>query len=221
MGPFPTDTAPPRITEPEPLGAVLAGGASRRFGSPKARAVLSGTSLLERAAGALRRAGLPPHIIVADPYQAEGFSLPWRVDARPAIGPLGGLETALSWAADEGRPGAVCVACDLPFVPAGLLRYLSTRGNAAAEAVVPESGGRWGYEPLCAYYAVAALPAVRALASSGERRVGVLVDQLRAERVPLEELRQWGEPMEMFMNVNTAVDYAQAERIAGRIQDSD
>ena len=48
---------------PRLFGVVLAGGRSRRYGSPKARARLAGITLLERALGILREAGLETGVI--------------------------------------------------------------------------------------------------------------------------------------------------------------
>lgn len=172
--------------------------------------------MLDRVAAALREAGLPVGLVVAEPGQAGDFGLPWRTDSSPGMGPLGGVETALAWAKEAERPGALCVACDLPFLPAGLLRHIAERGVAGgAEAVLPASPGRWGWEPLCAFYSVAALPRVRSLAAAGERRLGMLIQQLRAEIVPPAEVRRWGDPEHLFRNVNTPADRRSAHAAAG------
>jgi molybdopterin-guanine dinucleotide biosynthesis protein A len=138
-----------------------------------------------------------------------------RPDAVPGAGALGGVHAALRWAAEEGRPGALCVACDLPFLPAGLLRGLVDRAaDGVADAVVPESTGRRGVEPLCAFYSVRALPAVVAMLAAGERRAAELVTRLRAVRVPLDEVRGFGDPATIFLNVNTPDDHRRALEIA-------
>ncbi|MDE0358587.1 MAG: NTP transferase domain-containing protein, partial [Gammaproteobacteria bacterium] len=48
---------------PRLFGVVLAGGRSRRYGSPKARARLAGVTLLEHALAILRAAGLETGVI--------------------------------------------------------------------------------------------------------------------------------------------------------------
>lgn len=196
-----------------PLGAILAGGASRRFGRPKALAELGGRSLAERVRDALR-AVLPDVVLVGTlPGLAEHLALPARTDREAGRGPLGGIETALAWAEEEGRPGALCLACDLPFIAPALLEHLLRRAAGGAEAVVPESGGRRGVEPLCGFYSTAALPAIRAALEAGEQSVFRVLEALRTERVPLAEVQRFGAPDVLFLNLNTPADHARAERL--------
>lgn len=80
---------------PRLFGVVLAGGGSRRYGSPKARARLAGLTLLERALGILQTAGLEAGVIA---NRAEDLPPPWADDApgdgRPDARPPGGGQPA-------------------------------------------------------------------------------------------------------------------------------
>lgn len=104
------------MTDPSqrPLGVVLAGGESRRFGSPKGQARLAGRTLVERARRTL--APFCDSVIVAG-----GDDLP---DLRPGRGPLGGIEAALERADRGGLDGALVLACDLPAVHAATVARL-------------------------------------------------------------------------------------------------
>jgi len=93
------------------LGAILAGGEARRFGSDKAAALIDGVSLIEHA-----RAALAPHV---DRIVVVGRDIPDR--PAPGLGPLGGLCAALHQAAD-GK--VLTVPCDVPFPPAALFAAL-------------------------------------------------------------------------------------------------
>lgn len=198
-----------------PLGAILAGGASRRFGAPKALADIGGRSVVERVRSALERAADPVVLITHHPEWFASLDLRTRPDTIPGMGPLGGVHEALLWAAERGRPGALCVACDLPFLPAGLLRRLAELASEEnADATVPESTGRGGVEPLCAVYSVRALPEVEARMARGERRMTALLGALRTDRLPLEEVRRFGDPEVLFLNVNTPDDHRHALRVA-------
>jgi molybdopterin-guanine dinucleotide biosynthesis protein A len=202
---------------PPPLGAILAGGASRRFGSPKALAPVGGVPVVERVRRALLGATPDVVLIANDPSLFAGLApaLPVRGDPVPGAGPLGGILAALRWAEEEGRPGALCFACDLPFVPASLARHLAAAGQGGeADAVVPESPGRRGAEPLCAFYSVRALAAVEALVAEGPRPVFALLDRVRTTRVPLDEVRGHGDPAVLFLNLNTPGDHQRAKQIA-------
>ena len=205
-------------SSPSPLGAILAGGASRRFGSPKALAAVGGVPVVERVLRALRGATPDVVLIANEPGLFSGLALgiPSRPDVVRGAGPLAGIQAALRWAEEEGRPGALCVACDLPFVPASLLRRIieAASEDADADAVVPEDQGRRGIAPLCAFYSVRALPTAEALLAADERRVVALLERLRTARIPLDEVRRHGDPATLFLNVNTPEDHARAQAIA-------
>jgi molybdopterin-guanine dinucleotide biosynthesis protein A len=195
------------------LGAILAGGASRRFGSRKAVATVGGVPMIERAAAALRTAGLTP-VLIGDHDWLGTFGLPVRGDSLPGQGPLGGLHAALGWARELGLDGAVCVACDLPLLSPTLVRELSRRGSRSRAGAVAAEGVGGRLEPLCAWYSVAALPEIKArLATCRLALIDLLLD-LEVERVPLAEVARFGDPSRILFNVNTPSARDQAERLA-------
>lgn len=199
--------------QPSPFGAILAGGASRRFGAPKAFARVAGVPLVERVRNAVCAAGLEPRLVTGDADLFAGLGLPSRPDAVPGAGPLAGVHAALRWAVEEGRPGVLCVSCDLPFLPSGLLREMCRLDPGAL--VVPESGGRAGVEPLCAFYPVGCLPMVEQHLKRGVHRLQDLLAAAQARRVPLARVREWGDPERIFFNVNTRADQQRADVLAG------
>jgi molybdopterin-guanine dinucleotide biosynthesis protein A len=151
-------------------------------------------------------------IVANEPALFADLHLPIRADLHPGLGALAGVETALRRAMDLGRPGTLCVACDLPFVPADLLRVIVYRASKTdGDAVVPESTGRRGIEPLCAWYSVDALPAAERALASGDRSMASFVASVRAERISLDHVRRFGDPDILFLNVNTREDLARAE----------
>jgi molybdopterin-guanine dinucleotide biosynthesis protein B/molybdopterin-guanine dinucleotide biosynthesis protein len=196
-----------------PFGAILAGGESRRFGAPKALATVGGVRIVDRVREAL--AGVVPDLILIanDAALFAPLALPLRADARPGLGALGGIYTALLWAREAGRAGALAVACDMPFLaPPLLARLLAER--VGADVVAPESGGRRGIEPLAAYYATGCIPAIERALERGERQIVGFHGEVRVKRIPLEEVRAYGEPELLFLNVNTPAEHERAERIA-------
>jgi molybdopterin-guanine dinucleotide biosynthesis protein A len=117
-------TAQPRI-----LGAVLAGGGSRRFGSDKALAELDGQTLIGRAIDGLSAC---VETVAVCGREIEGLlSLPDR--PRSDIGPLGGLNAALHHAASHGFAGVLCTGCDMPVFPRELAAALIGEGAAIVE----------------------------------------------------------------------------------------
>jgi molybdopterin-guanine dinucleotide biosynthesis protein MobB len=204
---------PPDPHSHAPLGVILAGGASRRFGSPKALARVGGRRIVDRVRDAL--AAAVPEVVVSanEPALFADLGLAMRADEIAGQGALGGIHTALRWAAERGRSGALVVACDMPWISVDLLGMIVRRAASTdADAVVPESGGRRGIEPLCAWYSVRCLPHVERMMDEGERRVHRLIGRIRADVVPIDDVRRAGDPGILFLNVNTVDDLRDARR---------
>lgn len=199
------------------LGAILAGGASSRFGGVKALAEVGGRRIIDRVREAVAEAARDVVLIANEPAALGDVDLPVRPDRAGGMGPLAGIETALRWAMELGRPGALVVACDLPFVSAPLLRDLVRHAAAGdADLVVPASAGRREMEPLCAWYSVRCLDAVERALASGERSLVALAASVRAERIALADVRRFGDPDVLFLNVNTPADLRRAIEIDAR-----
>jgi molybdopterin-guanine dinucleotide biosynthesis protein A len=201
------------------FGAIIAGGRSIRYGSPKALAEVDGEPIVLKVVRALRAAGAEPVGITADEEIARIAHLPARPDAIPDLGALGGIYTALRWALEEGRPGALAVACDMPFLSAPLLRRILevAHGEAVFDLVAPEGGGPRSIEPLCAWYGVACLPPIEAAIARGDRRMIGFHDDVRIARIPIAEVAAFGPTARLFLNVNTPADRERAERIAKEV----
>lgn len=195
------------------LGAILAGGANRRYGSPKALAVIGGERIVERAIAAMREATERVVIVANDRPTYEALGLPLRADARPGLGSLGGVYTAVRWAAEEGCAGALLAACDMPFLSSGLLRELCAAPRPD-EVVAPASESRRGLEPLCAYYGVDCRAAIERAIERGDRAIISFFDEVRVRRLPPETVRRFGDSERLFWNVNTPEDRERAERWA-------
>lgn len=158
--------------------------------------------IADRVLDALRQA-TPEQIVVANDQRATGWFPGERVveDAEGGLGPLAGIATAL-----EATRGAavIVVAWDMPFVPGSLLIALRQRAARGAIAVVPLHGAAGVIEPLCAYYAAAALDTCRSLLAGGERRASALAEALGgAEYLGGDELRSFGDPERMFISVDS------------------
>ncbi len=133
-----------------PLAVVLAGGRSRRMGTPKAVALLGGRPLVAWVVAAARDARLEVVVVAKPGSELPPLDVPvWAEPERPAH-PLTGLVAALERAAPRA---VVALACDMPFVPPALIAELAT-----LDAIAAAPPG----EAFPARYAPAALPALRA-----------------------------------------------------------
>ena len=195
----------------EPLavsGAILAGGgATRMAGAPKGLLEVGGVRILDRLAATFEEALGHLPLLVANAPDAAGWRADLRVvsDRRPGLGSLGGLYTAVL----EAPAPVVCVAWDMPFVPAALLRELAA-GLVDADVCIPASGGRRGLEPLCAAYGPGCGPAMAAALDRGDLRAIAFHDSVRVTRLPEFVVRRFGVPARLFFNVNTADELERA-----------
>lgn len=197
---------------PPCLGAILAGGRSRRFGSPKALSEVGGLTLVERARRALEEVVPEVILIVNEPELYTAVELPIECDEHPHQGPLGGIQTALLRAEERGLQGALCVACDMPFLPSTLLSALLREAESSGAAAVAPEGPDRVPEPLCAFYGGGSLPEILNRLARGERSLRALLAALDASILPLADVSRHGDPRVMFTNVNTPADRLLAEK---------
>ncbi|MDO8421230.1 MAG: molybdenum cofactor guanylyltransferase [Parvibaculum sp.] len=103
------------------LGAILAGGQSRRFGQDKAEAIIDGVPMLDHVTAILSKQVDQLVICGRNWRDIE------RVDDRPkaGMGPLGGLNGALAYASDHAFDAVITVPVDVLPLPANLVELLS------------------------------------------------------------------------------------------------
>jgi len=140
-------------------GILLVGGASARFGSPKALAEYEGVTLADRAWRLLAEA--------CDERLAVGRG----GLADPGTGPVAAIAAGLRTARHEL---AVVIPVDMPLLTAGALRMLA---GACRDAAVAQAG------PLPCAVARRALPAFE----TGERRLRTVLDGLDTAHLELDE----------------------------------
>jgi molybdopterin-guanine dinucleotide biosynthesis protein A len=171
----------------ELTGVLLVGGASRRFGSPKALARFNGKTFAEQAWGVLGEA--------CDERLAFGkahdeLPLPFTVhdDGIHVRAPLAGVVAGLRLARNE-----VCVflPVDMPFATPELVRKL---GEACRDAAVPPSG------PLPGAYSRSALPVLERRLAAGELALRDAIAELDALTLELDP--------NLLVNVNAPEELA-------------
>ncbi|HEX9010315.1 MAG TPA: nucleotidyltransferase family protein [Holophagaceae bacterium] len=129
---------------------VLAAGAGRRMGGPKALLVVDGETLLRRAARVALAAGCTPVVAVVGPWDPELEDLGILVTPNPEAeeGMASSIRAGLA-ALPAGVEAVLLLGVDQPAVDTGLLRDLLERFR--------QSGGR---PAACAYADTLGIPAV-------------------------------------------------------------
>jgi molybdopterin-guanine dinucleotide biosynthesis protein A len=172
---------------------ILAGGASRRMGRPKALLPVGGMTMVEWIAGRLGPE-FPEVLVSANDPELAPPGLQRVADLHPGLGPLAGIEAGLAAASHDAL---AVVACDLPRVTPEVVRLLVQRSEGRAAAVA-RVGGR--PQPACACYRQSCLGRVRAALEEGRLKVADVLEELDVN---------WVEAFDpdLFLNINTQEDY--------------
>ena len=151
-------------------GVLLVGGASTRFGSPKALIQIDGETLVERGRRVLSES-CDEVLVVGKPGE-----LPFDVtpDAGDVRAPIAGVVGALRVAAHDV---AVCVPVDCPRITADVVRAL---GEACRDAAVPPTG------PLPGAWAKSALPVLEQRLANGAYALYRTYDELDVVTVDVD-----------------------------------
>ena len=162
------------------IGVVLAGGAGRRFGTPKGNVMLGGSTLAERAARALKPLCGSVVVSVAPGASNPAPGCPAIEDDAPGRGPLAGIASAYR---ATGQADLLVLACDYPAVGTSFLRSLLAEGSGHEDLVMPvDAAGR--DHPLVALWRRSAFPAVEAALAEGALKVSALFPDLAVRRLP-------------------------------------
>jgi molybdopterin-guanine dinucleotide biosynthesis protein A len=191
---------------------VLAGGRGRRMKADKAGLDVGGRTLLEHVLAQVEP--LFDEVLVSLSPGQDAPPLPAASraravpDARPGLGPIGGLLAGLKAARTEA---CAVIACDIPEIDVPLLRTLA---EAAADAEIAVPVGPSGlHEPLFAVYRRSIIPEIESLLGRGERSLLPLYKTCRTAVVRFDEPGR-------IRNLNTREDYEDFLRLhLGRTRD--
>jgi len=186
--------------------AILAGGAGRRIGGDKARRLLGGARLLDHALTWASGSAAPVILAARTPEQVESFTGTVVLDAPGIEGPLAGLLSALSWAAEAGADRVLTLPCDMPFLPDDLLPRLEQALTPGLGVSVAASDRR--LHPVCALWHTTVVPTLVRRADEGRLSLRGLSEAVGYAVV--DWAVEGGDP---FMNINTAEDLAAAEAV--------
>ncbi|HEY4348308.1 MAG TPA: formate dehydrogenase accessory sulfurtransferase FdhD [Gaiellaceae bacterium] len=171
----------------EVTGILLVGGASRRFGSPKALAVVDGETLAERA---WRLLGESCARRIAVGKSADGLELPFEIldDGTEVRAPLAGIVAGLQ---ASGTDLCLVIPVDCPALTRHELKRLAT-ACVGMDAAVPQTG------PLPGAYRRSSLPVLERRLADGKLKIREALAELSVVEVEL--------PPEALANVNARAD---------------
>jgi molybdopterin-guanine dinucleotide biosynthesis protein A len=166
-------------------GVLLVGGASTRFGSPKALARLDGETLADRA---WRLLGEACDERIAVGKRADGLELPFDLldDGTAVRAPIAGVVAGLRAAQHDV---AVVIPVDVPLLTAAALHELAA---ACRDVAMPPSG------PLPGAYRRTALPELERALAGDRLALRAAIAELDVAIVDLDAA--------LLVNVNTPDD---------------
>ncbi len=180
---------------------ILAGGKSSRMGSNKAFLKLKGKTFIERQIDLLREMFDEIFISANTPSEYEYLNLPVFKDIYPEKGPLGGIYTSL---VNSSSANTFMLACDMPFVESGLIKYLKEL-TKEYDVVVPKS--ERGLEPLHAFYSKNCIDPIKKELDSNNLRIISFFPHVNVKIVELDNLTSPDGFNNSIKNVNTRNEY--------------
>jgi molybdopterin-guanine dinucleotide biosynthesis protein A len=179
------------------------------MGGNKALLRIEGRPLVERQAELLRKRVADLLISANDPEVYEFLGLTVVPDQFPGMGPLAGLQAAMSYSHHDTF---LLVACDMPAISVALLDVL-IHCSDGFDATVPESGdGR--PHPLCAIYRKTCLPVAERNLLQGTNKFLTLLEDASLRTRFLRPGNE-GYHGEDLLNLNSPEDLSNYLRLAG------
>lgn len=185
----------------ELIGVILAGGKSRRFGSPKAFASKDDNAFYTYSIDALK-SYVSDLVIVTSPKLESTFArenitgdIIHDVDEYAGHGPLAGIYSAMNRHAGEWY---IVLPIDVPFIEKWVIELLVNHISHEVDAIVPVVSGK--IQPLISIYHYKVKHIIKERLDGGSRSVKSVLDACKVEYVSMDEDRP-------FININSQLDY--------------
>jgi len=195
------------------VGAVLAGGQSRRLGQDKALLSWSGAALLLRPFEILQAVFSEVVVVTVSGRAYEDLGVSVIHDRFEGQGPLAGIHAALEWAGS--RPVFV-TACDLPNISVELVDHVADGGNgspaiaskseelqAHPRARIAVWNGR--QQPLFGLYSATCREPIEARLRDRRLEAWRFLAEIDATPVPITPELEFYKP-DLLLNVNSQAD---------------
>jgi len=198
------------------VGAVLAGGESRRLGRDKALLPWLGKALLLHPFEVLQEVMSEVVVVTVGGRSYGELGVPVIHDRFEGLGPLAGIHAALEWA--DSRPVFV-VACDLPFVSVELVNHVADWSTG--QKVLASAGDEaWAHprarvavwhgrqQPLCGLYSASCREPLETRLRDGRLEAWRFLGEIDTATVPITSDLAFYRP-DLLVNINSPGDLQQ------------
>lgn len=180
---------------------ILAGGKSSRMGRDKSFLIFYGKPLIEILINKLQGIFKDLIIIANNISLYKKYKIKTYADIIKESGPLGGIHAGLHYSKSKYN---FIMACDMPFVEPGLIKFMSANIENY-DLVVPKLNGR--FEPLCAIYSKNCLKAIENQLSKNNLKVVDFFPQVKLKEIVEKDLVDFNKDGKFFLNINTPACY--------------
>lgn len=185
----------------ETLGLILAGGASKRFGTNKALVHLDGRPIV---AHVVQRAAPQVDGLVLNAAEDDAATgLPVVPDLAPGEGPLGGWLAGLAYAKQQGFSLMATFACDTPHFPADTVARLKSAIAGGADCAMARHDDQVHH--TFAVLRTTSLDRLQEAYAAGTRRLRAVGKVLCCVLRDFSDCRE-GPNGDAFFNINTRED---------------
>ena len=192
--------------------AILAGGASKRFGSDKAFAKFRGMPLIKHLIWRFRKHTDDLFIVSRfdQPDRLQSVDIPIIYDSNIDRTIMGAVIDSIEASKNDRT---LVIAVDFPLINWSILNWISKSLAANEDALFGVPKLRNGYQPLCALYRKECLQILKQRLSNNQQRMQDVCDERDCLSLEVPEQFQW-----QFLNMNTAEDLMIAEQLAEKHQ---
>ena len=191
-----------RIGMKEVNAIILAGGKnSRMAGEDKAFLEIGGQPIIERVFERFRNLVNEIIVVTNSPEKYHCYPVKLVSDDMPGVGPLMGIYCGLKASSAEYN---FVAACDMPFLNAGLIKYMIDSADAY-DVLVPEIDNQ--PHPLCGLYSRDCLAVIEEMLAQNRRDVRSIFPKLNVRYLAKEELEKFDQGLLSLVNINTKDEY--------------
>lgn len=194
----------------EATGVINAGGRSSRMQMNKAFVKINGQTILDRLLGQFIPLFDDVIIISNDPDLFEHKGIHVYRDVYERKGPVAGIHTALHYARFDK---VFVLGCDMPFIPSDLIQFMMDKLDGY-DSVVPQIHSH--LQPMSAAYHRKSLHVFERSLELDHLKLVRVFEELNAYILTEEDIKSFGDPEEIFFNVNDLDALRTANLLAGR-----